>query len=344
MSRAALYVGDALEVLRTLPDESVQCCVTSPPYWGLRDYGVDGQLGLETDPGEYLLTVVAVFAEVRRVLTADGTLWLNVGDCYANKMPRIAYGDQGDRGAGVSEGDRSITRDWSSWRLKEKDLVGMAWRIAFALQADKWWLRSDTVWHKPNPMPESVTDRPTRAHEYVFLLSKSARYFYDAGAIAEPCKPTSDLRLDERGAISAAGNKDRKDAKQRTKGKHSGQPPQSSGHRIVENVARARAEGADHDSPFGVTRNARSVWTIATVPYPGAHFATFPPELAARCIKAGSRPGDTVLDPFGGSGTTASVATGLGRNAIHIDLNPEYLDLAIERIGPLLVDVKEVFA
>ena len=344
-SRATLYVGDAVTVLKMLPEKSVQCCVTSPPYWGLRDYGHDGQLGLERTPEEYVANVVNAFREVRRVLSDDGTLWLNIGDSYCSTAP----GTQGDpllrRGilSGVSERRADAARKMRSAtpdNLKPKDVVGIPWRVAFALQADSWYLRSDIIWSKPNPMPESVRDRPTKAHEYVFLLSKNQRYYYDADAIAEPVKPTSDQRCDERGAMAATGNADRKDAQ--TAGKWSTEHPQSSGRRIVEGVKRARLNGAPHDNPFGDTRNARTVWEIATKPYAQAHFATFPPELAERCIKAGSRPSDTVLDPFGGSGTTASVAIGrLGRSAIHIDLNPNYLQLALDRIGPMLCDVKE---
>ena len=380
MSRAALYVGDALEVLRTLPDESVQCCVTSPPYWGLRDYGQrlgtlvrgswddfqiprkrirranwtlrlraragrrggvesrDGHacvacLGLEPTPEMYAKNLVNVLREVRRALSADGTLWLNLGDSYnsvGHKKSSSGYGTTGLAG-GVAQEHHPLRRENSAPGLKHKDLVGIPWRVAFALQADGWWLRSDIVWHKPNPMPESVTDRPTRAHEYLFLLSKSARYFYDASAIRTTAKwpdgPNSPESIKSPHGQGFARRAD----KQRGHGRrHAGFNDRWDAMPRSEQIAK----GA----------NARSVWSIATVPYPNAHFATFPPELAERCIKAGSRPGDTVLDPFGGSGTTASVATGLGRNAIHIDLNPEYLDLAIDQIGPLLVDVKEVAA
>jgi DNA modification methylase len=228
---------------------------------------------------------------------------------------------------------------------KAKDLIGIPWRVAFALQADGWYLRSDIIWHKPNPMPESVTDRPTKSHEYLFLLSKQERYFYNAEAIKEPVAPSQVGRVREdviggtshveRGQHSAGGT-------YRTNGKHSSQDPQSAGRRIVENVARARAEGADHDSPFGDTRNRRSVWTVATTPYSGAHFATFPPALIEPCILAGSRLGDTVLDPFGGAGTTGLVADRLGRDSLLIELNPEYAELARNRISddaPLFVEV-----
>ncbi len=336
MSRAALYVGDALDVLRTLPDESVQCCVTSPPYWGLRDYGVDGQLGLESDPQDYVSTIVDVFAEVRRVLAGDGTLWLNMGDSYA-------CGGNGARDPerwpkqSRAEGFRSTHAKKNSG-LKPKDLVMMPARVALALQADGWWVRSDTIWHKPNPMPESVRDRPTRSHEYVFLLSKARRYFYDADAIAEPLVTSGQPNTPD--AIKSPHGQGF--SRRAQKGKvPSGWDTRAGGHREKKGRYmrgnKERKHGVSDRDKNG-TRNARSVWTISTTPYPGAHYATFPPELAERCILAGSRPGDTVLDPFGGSGTTAAVATGLGRNAIHIDLNPD-LSLAIDRIGPMLVDV-----
>lgn len=301
---ATLLSGDALTVLRSLPDGAARCCVTSPPYWGLRDYGVEGQLGLEPTPEQYVTRMVEVFREVRRVLADDGTLWLNVGDSYANDDKW--GGATGGKHVAALHGHAGGGRDKTTTGLAPKNLVGIPWRLAFALQADGWTLRSDIIWAKPNPMPESVTDRPTKAHEYVFLLSKSARYFYDSEGIAE--RGTHAGRVvkydGEQKNVTAA-----KDPKMRT--------------RIAS------------DRCVGLTRNARSVWTIATQGYSGAHFATMPPELARRCILAGSAPGDTVLDPFGGSGTTAATATGLGRNALHIDLNPAYMALARERIGPM---------
>lgn len=294
--------GDALAVMRELPAESVQCCVTSPPYWGLRDYGVAGQLGLEGTPEEYVAALVAVFREVRRVLHDGGTLWLNLGDSYTS----------GGRGGGM-DGDRGEKQRSNQGALlgpkrappglKDKDLVGIPWRVAFALQADGWWLRSDIIWAKPNPMPESVTDRPTKAHEYLFLLSKSARYYYDADAIREPSLPVP---------VSAIN---RPDWTAREK----------------DGIAREsfRMDRREYH-PLG--RNSRSVWTIATSPYPEAHFATFPPELPRRCILAGSKEGDTVLDPFAGAGTTGLVANRLGRAFIGIELNPKYVELARARL------------
>jgi DNA modification methylase len=283
---------------------------------------VDHQLGLEATPEKYVARMVEVFREVRRVLRDDGTLWLNLGDSYvstAGSLRTIEVGGKNYDALNASGGDgmksnseRQRFGKAERGILKSKDLVGIPWRVAFALQADGWYLRSDIIWSKPNPMPESVTDRPSKSHEYVFLFSKSQRYFYDADAVAEDSIHAGRVVL-------ASGG----EAKNAQKGKH----------------GRTSEGFTEHDTTVKPTRNARTVWEITIQPYAGAHYATMPPELASRCIKAGSKPTDTVLDPFGGSGTTASVATGLGRNAIHIDLNPD-LSLAIERIGPLLVDVK----
>lgn len=289
--------GDCREFLKTLEPASVQCCVTSPPYYGLRDYGVDGQIGLEHSPDEYVAQMVEVFRGVRRVLRDDGTLWLNLGDSYnAHSGQRKATDKAGakqatNRGA-VGIGSRSVEG------LKPKDLIGIPWRVAFALQADGWWLRSAVVWAKPNPMPESVMDRPTSAYEMVFLMAKQERYFYDADAIAEQSLSPVQQRKRENGL----------------------------------SVVEQKAQGGAPNCGVRDVRNARNVWTIATQPYSGAHFATMPPDLAERCIKAGSKPGDTVLDPFGGAGTTGLVADRLNRNAVLIELNPEYAGLAKERI------------
>lgn len=301
-----MIIGDCREALQSLPSESVNCIVTSPPYFGLRDYGVDGQIGLEATPDAFVTELVAVFREVRRVLRDDGTLWLNLGDSYAS-------GAKGSGGTGKStlgqrkspEGVlRSQNRQAMDVRaldcgLADKNLLGIPWRVAFALQADGWYLRQDIIWAKPNPMPESVTDRCTKAHEYVFLLSKSARYYYDQDAIAEPSAQPNRERAD------AFGGKSWKERQQHSEG--------------------AVFTGSE-------TRNARSVWNIATQPFSEAHFATFPPELAERCIKAGCPQGGTVLDPFGGAGTTGLVADRFQRSAILIELNPAYADMARNRI------------
>jgi DNA modification methylase len=381
---ARLYTGDALEVLKGLPDGVARCCVTSPPYWGLRDYGHTGQLGLEPTPELYVSRMVEVFREVRRVLTDDGTLWLNLGDSYA--------AHPGQRKETDAAGAKQMTKRGSTASpsrhvegMKAKDLVGIPWMVAFALRADGWYLRSDIIWAKPNPMPESVTDRPTKSHEYLFLLSKSPRYYFDAQAIAEPF-------ADERMGNPGGG----------------GRYVRAVTETGFRNDGATLGTGVWNADGARQTRNARSVWSIATTPYPGAHFATFPPELAQRCILAGSsqrggcpecgkpwerivergpltqqrsNPGkpahiepqgynragksrcgvneyvedagwaptcdhglepvpDTVLDPFSGSGTTAAVAVGHGRNAIGIELNPKYQELARHRIGPMLCDME----
>jgi len=306
-----ILVGDTRHVLSTLPPESVNCVVTSPPYWGLRDYGHDGQIGLEKTPEAYVSELVAVFREVRRVLRGDGTVWLNLGDSYGSGGMSNPSGSSTliggkDRGASGYSISRSVPPG-----LKPKDLVGIPWRVAFALQADGWYLRSDIIWAKPNPMPESVTDRPTKAHEYVFLLTKSARYWYDLEAVREPVSPFNE------GAVSVAPH---------------GEHVAEMGHRKQEIRRYAEIKGA----------NARTVWTIATQPFSGAHFATMPPALAERCIKAGCPEGGTVLDPFGGAGTTGLVADRLGRNAVLIELNPAYADMARKRIAddaPLITEV-----
>jgi DNA modification methylase len=294
-----LVQGDARHI--PLPDQTVQCCITSPPYWGLRDYGLgDPGIGLERTPEEYVVNIVAVFREVWRVLRDEGTLWLNMGDSYAgaggaNNNSGIT-GNRGNVGGATDDrsGPRAYRSRWTISGLKPKDLCGVPWRIAFALQADGWYLRSDIIWHKPNPMPESVTDRPTKAHEYLFLMAKQARYYYDAEAIAESVVGNADPdaarnRWDRQQPEQAVppGNNPMKRAT-RTAGKHAEMPKQSSGHRIVENVARAREEGTDHNNPFGTNRNRRDVWTIPTAPYKGAHFATFPKKLVEPCILAGT--------------------------------------------------------
>jgi len=381
MNAVHIIPGDVLSGLRTIPDDSVHCCVTSPPYWGLRDYGCDGQIGLEATPAEFIARLVAVFDEVRRVLRDDGTCWVNMGDSYAGSWGAQSRGDftpgtlEGASAKDVCLSARQIMahpKETGTGSLKNtpgmkaKDLMGMPWRLAFALQEAGWWLRSEIIWHKPNPMPESVTDRPTKSHEQIFLLTKSARYFYDAEAIKEGA---------ERG--------------------HAGSRFDTG--KTAEHQLNRAGEGERIDTG---TRNARTVWTIPTQPYPGAHFATFPEAIPERCIRAGTsekgccpacgapwertvertamvlersdrthergrtrssgtmvvppssqttgwRPSCecdgvdrrlvtvpcTVLDPFLGSGTTIAVARKLGRRGIGCELNPEYIELARERIG-----------
>jgi len=383
-----LIHGDCREILLTLPAESVHCVVTSPPYWGLRDYGtatweggdpgcdhaqkcnigsstlrndgrehigtqpyektaatvdcskcgarrIDAQIGLERTPEDYVSTLVAVFREVRRVLAEDGTLWLNLGDSYNNRTRERASSHQPGLNGIVDEpwAERSarggVRMSITSGGLKEKDLVGIPWRVALALQADGWYLRSDIILAKPNPMPESVRDRPTKSHEYLFLLSKSGRYYYDSEAIAEPATfdgpnaPDAIASPYGQGFTRRAksGNKTRKPATER------GCPQ----------------EGVAGSVPWeGSTRNKRSVWTVATAPFSDAHFATFPPPLIEPCILAGCPENGTVLDPFGGAGTTGLVADRLQRNAILIELNSDYNAMSERRItgdAPLFAEV-----
>ena len=304
-----IEIGDCRDIMRRWASEGVkaQTCVTSPPYFGLRDYGHDGQIGLEQTPEQYIAAMVEVFRCVRDVLADDGTLWLNLGDSYG-AVGGNTYAGFNERWSGTggvgSKQDATlagVTDRKINTGLKPKNLLGIPWRVALALQDDGWVLRQDIIWHKPNPMPESVRDRCTKAHEYIFLLSKSERYYFDSEAMKEPAAQPERVRNDKIG-----GNK-----------------------------------GDDvHHSPGGqftgsATRNRRSVWTVATQPYDGAHFATYPPALIEPCILAGSRPGDLVLDPFMGSGTTAQVAQDLGRKAIGCELNPDYVALQSERAAQL---------
>jgi DNA modification methylase len=313
-----LYQGDCIATLQTLPEKSINCCVTSPPYFGLRDYGHDGQIGLEQTPEAYVTKMVEVFREVRRVLRDDGTLWLNLGDSYNNAgSSKNGTGLDGKQRGGATGADgecgykkRDLRHALKGSGIKHKDLMGIPWKVAFALQADGWYLRQDIIWHKPNPMPESVKDRCTKAHEYIFLLSKSERYYFDSEAMKEP-------------AVSEKpdGNKRHKYTDAYTNGT-------SEEHRTKAGLL--ALQGVEWE-----TRNRRSVWTFATKPYKGAHFATYPPELIRPCILAGCPKGGTVLDPFGGSGTTAQVAIEEGRNAVLCELNPEYIELAKQRIEPI---------
>jgi DNA modification methylase len=348
-----LYCGDALTVLREIPASSVHCVVTSPPYWGLRDYGVAGQLGLEPTPEEYVANMVAIFREVRRVLREDGTLWLNLGDSYCGSPRGNAPGDLSTssltnperqdriarpRGASSQRNGRSNCDEQLSpnrWRvpgLKPKDLVGIPFRVAFALQANGWWLRSDIIWAKPNPMPESVTDRPTKAHEYLFLLSKSAIYYYDAEAIKEPSLDHHAPGMNSR----AYQDRDPAHGPERKQRKPAGWDTGAGAHGTIHRDGRAPV--VEYTATDSMRRNRRSVWTIATEPNPEAHFATFPTDLVTPCILAGCPSGGLVLDPFIGSGTAAFVAKELNRRAIGIDLKGEYLDLAVKRLRQEVLD------
>jgi len=409
LSQSGYYIGDCRDLLAQLPDGSVQTCITSPPYWGLRDYGVAGQIGLEATPELYVATMVDVFEGVRRVLADDGTLWLNLGDCYITN-PRGSLGTCAEkstltnpkrqeevrrRNVAASSGarpntlphPRNRTTDPKSparshkvaasrgarTELKHKDLVGIPWMVAFALRAAGWYLRSDIVWHKPNPMPESVTDRPTKAHEYLFLMSKSERYYYDVDAIREPQKSLGERHEGKSGYRDDHPSKEGRTANTRSLhplgknrssvweaehlgfagGRHAenngivlsvtpeadGRVPYRSGNKVRSSHADAGGV-ADRDArqAFGVPwedtdghRNKRSVWTVPTAPYDGAHFAVFPPALIEPCVLAGSRPGDIVLDPFFGSGTTGMVAEKHQRKWIGFDINPAYGELAKQR-------------
>ncbi len=335
-----LLHGDCRDVLRTLADGSVHCCVTSPPYFGLRDYGVDGQIGLEPTMAEYVEQMVAVFREVRRVLRDDGTLWLNLGDSYANDTKW--GGATSGKHVQALHGATGIGRRRSSTGYKSKELMGIPWQVAFALSADGWYLRQDIIWHKPNPMPESVRDRCTKAHEYVFLLSKSERYYWDAAAIAEPAQmwsgraATFDRSGNEVAAHVLPGQSAAQHRPRVSEARKALRTNTESRHRaIIPGGQSMQAE------PNG-TRNKRSVWTIATQPFSEAHFATMAPELAETCIKAGCPVGGTVLDPFGGAGTTGLVADQLQRHAVLCELNPEYIAIARRRIAadaPLFAEV-----
>lgn len=343
----SILVGDVREQLRTLESDSIHCVVTSPPYWGLRDYGVDGQIGLEASPAEFIATMVDVFEEVRRVLRPDGTCWINMGDSYAsNGGP-----------AGPMTGAQFINRQRSKnaickanraggqFGLKPKDLVMMPHRLAIALQDAGWWVRQDIVWNKPNPMPESVRDRCTKAHEYIFLLSKSERYYYDAEAISEQCSENTNPRRAGNGVGFGHGT----DADSRKRGrvktpagwatgtnrKHTELTGNFTKDRKLAEVGSGTKNNGSFDAAMAVMpekRNKRSVWSMVTEPCKEAHFATFPTELPETCIKAGCPPGGIVLDPFFGAGTTGLVADRLQRDCIGIELNPAYAEIARKRI------------
>jgi DNA modification methylase len=328
METNKIYQGNSLEVLKTFPDESIQTCITSPPYYGLRDYGVEGQFGLETDVEDYVQSLVDLFREVKRVLKDDGTVWLNLGDTYwgggwRNDMIREQSGDiqQGHKG---THDAKQITNATGKHPIyKPKDLMGVPWKVAFALQEDGWYLRQDIIWHKPNPMPESVTDRCTKNHEYIFLLSKSRTYYFDHESIKEPA--------------SYDGRKD-------TKVKRS---PKYEGQMIVPGSTNESYHARPHErwkeNEDGVkVRNKRSVWTVNKRPFAEAHFATFPEDLIEPCILAGSPEEGVVLDTFSGAGTTAVVATKHNRNYVGIELNPEYIEISEKRLEPVKEKQKQL--
>ena len=318
--------GNSLEVLKSLPDNSIDCCVTSPPYYALRDYGCDGQIGLEETPEKYIERLCDVFSEVRRVLTPEGTLWLNIGDSYnGNKVGNTEV----VKNKKVSESNDFHKKLWGG--AKPKDLIGIPWMLAFALRSQGWYLRQDIIWHKPNPMPESVTDRCTKSHEYIFLMSKSQKYYFDYEAIQEPCADQSRTNY-ACGNRTNGINKDRNDNdfgersknwKPRTKNcQYDGQKP---------NSFHLSRENGEPDKEYYV-RNKRDVWSVNVKPCSEAHFATYPFELIKPCILAGCPENGIVLDPFMGSGTTAIVARSLNRNYLGVELNPEYIKIAHRRL------------
>ena len=303
---------DALYALRELPSESVHCAVTSPPYYALRDYGLDAQIGREDMPEQYIEKLTDVFRELRRVLRPDGTLWLNIADTYCGTGSKGGCTDpkypQGRNGQSVSVARKAAG-------CKQKDLIGIPWLLAFSLRSDGWYLRSDIIWQKENPMPESCKDRPTRCYEHIFLLTKEKKYYYDAAAIAEPISPKTAARY----RMGRSANS-----------KYAAEVP---GQGKVQGLNKARRGGYYDDALMPTTRNRRDVWTINTVPYKGGHFAAFPPKLAETCILAGCPKGGVVLDPFFGSGTTGLAAKSLARHYIGIEINAEYCALARARIG-----------
>lgn len=302
--------GNCLDKLKELPNQSINTCITSPPYWGLRDYGEDKQLGMEDTPEEFVNNLVEVFREVKRVLRDDGTVWLNLGDSYCGTNHKKEFIDPKYKDGRAGQ---KFSLSYKIPGLKSKDLVGIPFRVAFALQQDGWYLRQDIIWHKPNPMPESVRDRCTKAHEYIFLLSKSLKYYFDNEAIKEDSAESSKARLKQNIANQKGSD--------RVPGKNNGN---------------MKAVGGDK-------RNKRSVWTVTTKPFKGAHFATFPMDLIEPCVLAGCPENGTVLDPFGGSGTTGIVASNHNRKAVLIELNTEYIEIARQRIqdqGGLFTDLE----
>ncbi len=369
-----IRIGDCRELLRAMSDESVHCVVTSPPYWGLRDYGVAGQIGMERSLGEHIEVLVEVFREVRRVLRKDGTCWLNYGDCYATSPNGRSAADTkatggDDRtfrdkpfstigpvlGTSAADGARSRNsresykpehtfRAVAGGFLKPKDLCMIPNRLAIALQDDGWWVRSEIIWHKPNPMPESIKDRPGSAHEKVWLLSKSERYFYDAQAVEVPLADASCARLAQDldgqiGSSRANGGRKTNGTMKAVARRKDIEPAARPANSRPHSLSKFESDNARHYD----TRNLRNVWTIPTAAFSEAHFATFPPALVEPCIKAGCPDGGLVLDPFGGAGTVGLVADRLQRRAILFELNPEYAAIAERRLhsdGGMFIDVK----
>ena len=346
-----IFEGDCIEGMRNIPDQSVNCCVTSPPYFGLRDYGHEGQIGLEETPEQFVAKLVDVFREVKRVLKSDGTLWLNLGDSYAGSgkganpdgsVHKSALNGKQGTHKGTTEGLKKPQKAHEIG-LKQKDLIGIPWMVAFALRADGWYLRQDIIWHKPNPMPESVTDRCTKSHEYIFLLSKSQKYYYDHEAIKQPMAEVSAARMDRgvsddhKNINGAPGqtphslNAPRANVKMKAVGGAKHKNLESNGQANHSFHKTRNEKGEEWQSESGMA-NKRSVWTVTTKPYSEAHFATYPPDLIVDCIKAGCPEGGIVLDPFMGAGTTALVSRKLHRQYVGFELNPEYIRIAKNRL------------
>lgn len=330
-----ILTGDALLCLKSMESESVNCCVTSPPYYGLRDYGCQGQIGLEATPQEYIDKLVLVFREVRRVLTTDGTLWLNIADSYAGSgkgrnadghfnLTSICKESYGQKSSVLS---KTIVND----KLKRKDLIGIPWMLAFALRDDGWYLRQDIIWYKPNCMPEAVKDRCTKSHEYLFLLSKSDKYYFDYSAIREPA-----VGFDKSSPRDSLGTHTPNSGRRKGNSKTFRGGGTYTGGRSFENSNKVDRESHGNSENTTGFRNRRSVWSISTKGYAGAHFATFPEELVRPCILAGSKPNDVILDPFCGSGTVGAVSIQEGRNFIGIDLNPDYCQMSVHRIEKII--------
>ena len=319
-----IYCGNSAETIASWPDECVDCCVTSPPYYGLRDYGAEGQIGLEPTPEEYISRLVGVFRQVRRVLKPSGTLWVNIGDSYAGSGKGAWKNKTAQKEVYVPDPGDKVVRIPKVWAgIKSKDLIGIPWMLAFALRADGWYLRQDIIWSKPNPMPESVTDRCCKSHEYIFMLSKSARYYFDADAIKQPAKPSTLTRVAqdvEHQAVSA----------RRMKAVIGGRKRQRANESLDSSDPMFR-HNSHREYEYTDRVNKRSVWEVATTPFHGAHFAVYPEALIVDCIKAGCPENGVVLDPFMGAGTTALVAKKLNRHFVGVELNPANVELAYRR-------------
>jgi len=326
-----IYCGDALETLRQLPEESMNCIVSSPPYYGLRNYCVDGQIGLEPTPEQYIQRLTEVFMECMRVLKKDGTMWIVIGDSYAGSGR--GKGDINKKG--IQQKASYVGEFCKPYHLdgyKGKDLMGIPWALAFALRAGGWYLRQDIIWHKPNPMPESIRDRCTKAHEYVFLFSKSAKYYFDHNAILEPAKYDGRKKMTHEGSAKYLNDAAGITTQNVSKGGRERWPNKLRGYVSKDGGTGFPDQHHGSNIPTLPARNKRSVWTVATKGYKGAHFATFPPALIRTCIEAGCTLGGVVLDPFMGAGTTAVVAKELGRDYVGIELNDDYVRLAQERL------------